>query len=41
MKSLPSKHSFAFAHSEVITKPYVYFHKPTYRISYAVCKTTA
>jgi len=30
MKTCHSKYSFALAHSEVITQPYVYFHKPAY-----------
>jgi len=31
MKTCHSKYSFALAHSEVRTKPYVYFHKPAYK----------
>jgi len=33
-----SKYSFALAHTEVKTKSYVYFHKPSYTTSHAVCK---
>jgi len=38
MKTRQSKHSFALAHSEVRTKPYVNFHKPALMTSHARCK---
>jgi len=38
MKTRCSNYSFARAHSEVRTKPYVYFHKTVYVTNHAVCK---
>jgi len=38
MKTRQSSYSFALAHLEVRTKPYVYFHKTAYITSHAVCK---
>jgi len=38
MKTRQNKYSFALAHLEIITKPYVYFHKTDYITSHAVCK---
>jgi len=32
------KYSFALAHSEVRTKPYIYFHKLAYITSHPVCE---
>jgi len=37
MKTRQSKHSFAPAHSEDRTEPDVYFYKPAYVTSHAVC----
>jgi len=36
MKTRQSKYSFVLAHSEVRTKPYVYFHKPAYTTKHAM-----
>jgi len=37
MKTRQSKYSFALAHSEVRTKPFIYFHKTVYITNRAVC----
>jgi len=36
MKTRQSKYSFALAHVEVRTKPYVFFYKTAYITSYAL-----